>query len=93
MLNKFNSIISETFDLSPKYIDKDFQCSFNNVDLFTSKIFFKGINNESFIGQEFLKELLNKINLKSINKETPIIIYLTKLNSVYSGIIFSTPRK
>jgi len=97
MLNQFNkkitSIITEAFEVSPKFIDKDFQCSFNKIDLFTSKRFFKGIPSETFIAQEFVKTLNDKINLNVIKKETNVIIYITKNSFVFTGIILPTPGK
>ena len=95
MLDQFNQqinfIITEAFDLSPKFIDKDFQGSFNKIDLFTSKKFFKGIPSETFIAQEFIKKLNEKININEINFKfnfmfSPIncniIIFLTRY-SIY----------
>lgn len=97
MLDKFNkkinSIIFESYELSPKFIDKDFQGSFNNIDLFTSKKFFKGIPSETFITQEFIQSLIERLNIKNIKKEISLIIYISKLSFVYTGIILPTPGK
>lgn len=97
MLDKFNqklnSIITEAFEVSPKFIDKDFQGSFNKIDLFTSKKFFKGIPSEMFISQDFVQLLSNKLNIKKIKKETSLIIYISKFSFVYTAIILPTPGK
>lgn len=94
MLNRFNqelnNIIFESYNISPKYIDKDFQGTYNNIDLFTSKTFFKGISRETFIAPEFIKLLLNKLNLNVIKEETSVIIYIPKFSFVFTGII--TPK-
>jgi len=91
MLNQFNQelndIIMEAYSVNPKYIDKDFQGTYNNIDLFTSKKFFRGIGHDTFIAQEFIKLLVEKLDLNVIKKETSVIIYITKMSSVFTGRI------
>lgn len=91
MLNQFNKnineIIFEAFEISPKFIDKDFQCSYNKIDLFTSKKFFRKDLNELFVGQEFLRKLNDKIKIDKINKESSFIIYIRKFSLVFSLLI------
>ena len=94
MLEKFNKninfIILESFEVSPKYIDKEYQCTYNKIDLFTSKKFFKGSNTENTISQTFIELLLKKIKINNIKKEKRLIIYMPQFSNVYSAIISPT---
>lgn len=91
MLNHFNlelnSIILESCSINPKYVDKDFQGTYNNIDLFTAKTFFKGISRETFIAPKFIKLLLNKLDLNVIKEETSVIIYIPKFSFVFTGLL------
>ena len=90
---KLNTIITEAFEMSPKYIDKDFQGSFNKIDLFTSKKFFKGISSEISLSQKFIQSLIKKLNIKNLTKEISLIIYIPKLSFVFTAKLFPTPGK
>ena len=91
MLDQFNtelnSIIFEAYDVNPKFIDKDYQGTFNNVDLFTSKHFFSGVNKEMFLSPAFIQSILNKINVNEIKTQISIIVFIKKESLVFNGLI------
>jgi len=92
MLEKFNKELSfiikeDVYKISPKFIDKEYKCSKNKVDLFISKKF---INSIGIIYEELLKLISSNFNINDIKLETSVIIYITRFEVVYSGIILPT---
>lgn len=89
MLDNFNiemsKIISESFNVDPKYIDKEYQGSVNKVDLFT----LKSSNNKfskTFISNNFINLVLKQLNINDIKKETNVIIYIPSHSLVFTRI-------
>ena len=97
MLEIFNEnlskIIFESYSVDPKYIDKEFQGSFNKVDLFISSKFSNKSLSEMFISNNFIKLLFDKLNINEIKKETNVIIYITSHSLVYARINLSNSWK